>query len=277
MLTHIEFVGKLHVNVVDTARNSKYQVQLPAFAGPLDLLLHLIQKRELEITAISLAEVTDQFLAYLSTVEQRDPGQISEFVAVATLLLVIKSRSILPKPVTQPGEVEEELDPAEALAQQLREYQKFKAAAQSLKEREDQGLRAYARLVPLDILVAAPPGQGNVADLLRAVRKALQTKPPVEPEMAPLRPHVVSIHTRIDDIEQELHLRSRLPFEELLARAPTRVDVIVWFMAVLELIKRRSVIVEQTDLFGPIWLVRVEKPAGGGGITSEIHKTDAEA
>ncbi|MBI3942818.1 MAG: segregation/condensation protein A [Chloroflexi bacterium] len=264
------------MNEVDPARNGKYQVQLPAFAGPLDLLLHLIQKRELEITAISLAEVTDQFLAYLSGVERRDPGQISEFVAVATQLLVIKSRSLLPKPVTPAGEEEEALDPAEALAQQLREYQKFKAAAQSLKEREDQGLRAYVRLVPPEIPVAAPAGQGNVADLLRAVRRALQAKPPVEPETVPLRPYVVSIHARIDDIEAVLRLRSRLTFEELLAHAPTRVDVIVWFMAVLELIKRRAVVVEQAGLFGPIWLVRAEKPGAGEGITPEFHKTDNE-
>ena len=125
--------------------SSAYTVQLPVFAGPLDLLLQLIEREELDITKVSLAQVTDQFLSYIKVLEQLNISDLADFLVIAARLVLIKSEALLPRPVErQPGEE----DPGDELARQLLAYKKYKQIAGLLKEREDTNLRTYLRLAP---------------------------------------------------------------------------------------------------------------------------------
>lgn len=166
--------------------SSAYTVQLPVFAGPLDLLLQLIEREELDITKVSLAQVTDQFLEYIKVLEHLNIGDLADFLAIAARLILIKSEALLPRPVERlPGEE----DPGDELARQLLAYKKYKQIAGLLKEREDANLRTYLRLAPppkvetkLDI------SKLTTLDLLEAVRRALALtpdKPALETVVAP--------------------------------------------------------------------------------------------
>src|SRR5215207_1012312 len=123
-----------------------YTLQLPDFAGPLDLLLRLIEKDELQITTISLAAVADQYLAYVRDLADPDPLTVAEFLAIAAQLLLIKSRALLPRP-DPPVAIPDE-DSGEQLARQLKEYQRFKQAAAQLRAWENEGRRTWERLTP---------------------------------------------------------------------------------------------------------------------------------
>ncbi len=232
-----------------------YEVHLEVFEGPLDLLLTLIRRQELEITAVSLAAVTDQYLAYLERLQEIDPGALAAFLEVAAQLVLIKSRSLLPRPQRETGEEDEEEDLAEALAERLREYARFKAAAQALRERSERGLRAYVRLAPPPTL----PRQVELSDvtledLLAAVREALEVRPmPSVTEV--VEPIPVTIEERIAAIRRTLKRTAQVPFRRLLTDCTSRVEVIVTFLALLELIKQREVSVTQEELFGEIIVV----------------------
>lgn len=236
---------------------SDYKVRLEVFEGPLDLLLALIRRQELEITAVSLAAVTDQYLGYLDQLQEVDPGALASFLEVAAQLLLIKSRSLLPRP--QAGESqEEEEDPGELLAQRLREYARFRAAAQALQERSERGLRAYVRVAPPPVLPRhVDLGDVSLEDLLIAVREALQAQPmpPLSEVVEPIR---VTIGERIEVIRRNLAGAQRIPFRRLLADCSSRIQVIVTFLALLELIKQRQVVVSQERLFGEIVVSRPE-------------------
>ena len=124
-----------------------YQVELEVYQGPLDLLLRLIEREELDITTVSLAVVTDQYLAYLAEVRERSAAQLADFLQVAGRLLVLKSRVLLPRPEEQ-ADGEELLADEDDLVAQLREYKRFKETAARLREIEASGLRTYARAAP---------------------------------------------------------------------------------------------------------------------------------
>jgi len=226
-----------------------YEVTLPCFRGPLDLLLHLIQERELEITKISLAQVTDQYLAYVSRLERLEAETLADFIVVAAQLLLIKSQALLPQPPA--GEFEEEEEMGDELVRRLIEYQKFKATAQQLRSREEEGLRAYSRAVAAH---PRPPFslQGvSLNDLVEVLRQALQEQPVgfVGEIVAPL---TISLPAKIRELERLVRRRRRLNFNRLLKRAKSRLEIIVTFLALLQLIKRRNIAVQQDRPFGEI-------------------------
>lgn len=232
-----------------------YQFRLPEFEGPLDLLLQLIEHRELDITSVSLAAVANQYLELIATPGLIDLSVLADYLVIAAKLILIKSRLLLPQPEGPAPEGEE--DSGEALARQLREYQMFKRAAQFLREREQQGLRAYSRFAP-------PPRpqptkwhiEGVSADdLVQALQRALSTRPAL-PQGTLQVPLTVSINQKIQTIIDLTLRRARVRFSRLLKEAETRVDVIVTFLAVLELIKRGQIHAQQERLFGEIVLVR---------------------
>lgn len=230
-----------------------YEVTLPFFRGPLDLLLHLIQEGELEITKISLVQVTDQYLAYLSHLEGLEVETLADFIVVAAQLLLIKSRALLPQPPA--GEFEEEEEIGDELVRRLIEYQKFKAAAQQLRSREEEGLRAYPRAI-----VAQPrppfPLQGvSLNDLVEVLRQALQEQP-VSSVGEVVTPLTISLPAKIRELER-LTLRRRLNFNRLLRRAKSRLEIIVTFLALLQLIKRRKIAVQQDRPFGEITIFAI--------------------
>ncbi|MGC9335865.1 MAG: segregation and condensation protein A, partial [Anaerolineae bacterium] len=214
-----------------------YQVTLPVFEGPLDLLLHLIERQELDITQVSLAQVTNQYLDHLARIEERDPDRLADFLVVAAKLLLIKSRALLPQPSAPPEPDEEDI--GEDLIRQLIEYKKFKEVAQWLGTMEEGGQRSYVR-------VSGPPpvertldlGDVSMADLLGAVREALAIKPPMPSVNGAVSPITITIAEQMELIERRAALGSPASFRRLLEDATTRLEVIVTLLALLELVKQ---------------------------------------
>jgi len=240
--------------------SAAYSVDLPEFEGPLDLLLSLIEQEELDVTRIALAHVTDQYLAYLDLLKEINPDDLTDFLVVAARLILIKSQVLLPRP--PPGILDEaEEDVGDELARQLQVYKRFKELAIQLREIEAKGWRHYLRLAPpLKVEPRLIPGDGNVEELLWAARRAMTVKPP-EPDVNEMvSPHVVTIGRQMAHIRDEMLAGKEVSFLELLAHSRSRIEVIVTLLAVLELIKRRVVQVEQTEPFGDI-LIRKNESA----------------
>lgn len=238
-----------------------YQVQLEVFEGPLDLLLHLIEHNELDITTVSLARVTDQYLAYLRLIEERRPDDIAEFLSVAARLLLIKSRALLPKP---PPLLQEEEDIGEDLVRQLREYRRFKQIAEVLRQRDQDGLHMHPRTVPATRFLKLEPKLDldgtSLDDLIGALRGLLQeTEVDDQLSVVPLK---VTIGQKIQEIDKLLHARRTLTFDELFESDTSRLEVIVTLLAVLELIRVRRVQALQDSLFGPISITPLETSTG---------------
>lgn len=247
---------------------AEYRVALPVFQGPLDLLLHLIERDELDITAISLGQVTGQYLEYLGqlqeTVDDTQGDALADFLVVAAKLLWIKSRALLPKP---PAPEQEEEDPAEALAQQLREYRRFKLAAQALRQQEEMHAPMYARRALPPVVLRPPgPGEGNLSALLKVMQRALVSLPPVsQPAGAMVTPLAFTVHDKIALITARVHAlastASGVLFTDLLETANSAVEIVITLLAVLEMMKQRKVRVEQAGMFGEI-MIRTWAPTG---------------
>lgn len=231
----------------------EYQVKLPLFEGPLDLLLHLIEKQELDITAISLAQVTDQYLEYLGRADELNPDALADFVVIAARLLVIKSAALLPSRAPSPQEEEV----ADELTTALLEYQLFKRAAEKLRSIEEVSGHAYPR-VAKPVLPSAPPTYGAMAahDLLEALIRLWDKANPTDQPVS-LPRLIYTVTEKIETIRVALAERPRVSFGNLLPEDASRLEIIVTFLAVLELLKEGSVEVEQAELFGDIFLTAV--------------------
>jgi segregation and condensation protein A len=245
-----------------------YTVHLPGFDGPLDLLLHLIERNQLEITMISLVAVTDQFIAYLRTWDEPPMPRLAEFVAMAARLLLIKSRSLLPRqPRQDDGDETDPLDDAEQLRRHLIEYKLAREIAQHLRAREIAGLQSFARpgrmLVDPDALLTLTPPRLvglNVQALAHVFRRVLTERRFSEPEKLP-QP-LITIAEMIAEVETLLATHASVPLEEVLFfTATSRFAVVVTFLAVLELWHQNRIVVQQEHLFGPIVLQRAPQPA----------------
>lgn len=237
-----------------------YQVKLPIFQGPLDLLLHLIEREELDITRVSLAQVTDQYLEYLSLLEEINAEILADFLVIAAKLLLIKSEMLLPRPPGVPGEEEEE-DVGDELTRQLIEYKKFKEAALELRQREEMGLRAYVRVAPLPKLDRPLElGDVSLADLVEAVQRALDVRPPLPSVSGVVTPFTITVAEKMAFIEEILERQRQVSFNRLLAQAASCLEIIVTLMAVLELIKLKGIEVQQECLFGEIVVLLPGKP-----------------
>lgn len=238
---------------------SPYTVQLPVYEGPLDLLLELIERAELDITKVSLAQVTDQYLEHIRAMQDTPIENLASFLVIAARLIQIKSEALLPRPVQrEPGEE----DPGDALARQLVAYKKYKQVAIALAEREAAGLRSYVRLAP-------PPRQIpttldlegiGLEDLRRALMEALAAQPEHPALQGTVVPPRVTIRQKIKEIVAGLRRSGRLSFRSLIRRAHTRLEIVLSFIALLELIKQRQIEVSQESLFddievspGPSW------------------------
>jgi segregation and condensation protein A len=233
--------------------SSEYEVHTPAFEGPLALLLHLIEKNELDITKIALARVTDEFLARVD--EMRAAMQIevvADFLAVAARLLWIKSKTLLPKPPASAQEVLEE-DVGDELVRQLRAYRRFKEAAQWLRERDDAGLRGYVHTgrPPRPQHVTLDLSGVTLEELRRRAQDALYPQEAPPPQEAIQRPRI-SIGQQIHLIRRRLTHLARVTYRRLLSSTPTRVEAVVTLQAILELIKQRAVRASQEHRFGDI-------------------------
>ncbi len=249
----------------------RYVVHLPVFEGPLDLLLHLIEKRQMEITTISLVTVTDQYLAYLQQwqTETLPLANMAAFVAIAARLLFIKSQSLLPHSTKE--EVSQDVESAVAMAEELQrhliEYKLAKEVASYLRQREEQGLQTHGRsglLAGIEAQLAwTPPTLVGLEaqSLTRALQRLLelQAKEVAENNASLLPIARVRVSERIAEIVSFLQVRERIPFSEVLANEKSRFVIIVTFLAVLELWKWERINVLQDELMGPIVLERGEK------------------
>ncbi len=235
-----------------------YTVNIPVYEGPLDLLLQLIERAELDITAVALAKVTDQYLEYIHKM-QVPADEISAFLVVAAKLLQIKSDALLPRPSVR-KEGEEDL--GEALARQLRIYKRFKELSQWLEERVDQHLRTYVRVAP------PPKVEGRldltnitIADLLTAAETIFAEEAEKQTLGTVITAPRITIREKIAWIAERLSRNPKSSFKSLLDNQPTRLEVVVTFLALLELIKRYRVSARQENLFSDI---EIEKMAEWG-------------
>jgi segregation and condensation protein A len=229
-----------------------YTVTTPLFEGPLDLLLHLIERSELDITRLALAQITDQYLDYIKQLEHKPPDEVSAFIVIAARLVQIKSEALLPRP---PSLEAGEEDPAEALARQLRIYRQFKQAAAMFVARERLGLRTHLRLAPPPRVEAQIDlSDLTIDDLAFAaldVFKRSQSQASLGTVVAYPK---VTIREKISNIVQTLRTRGQTTFSILVNQVTTRLEVVVTFLAMLELVKRDFVIASQDHLFGDIAL-----------------------
>jgi segregation and condensation protein A len=235
-----------------------YQVSLDVYQGPLELLLRLIERQELDITRVSLALVADQYLAHIDAARQASAANMADFLVIAARLLVLKSRVLLPK-AEEDDEEEEEWETE--LIDRLREYKRFKEVAAQLGEIEKMGLRAYPRVAPPPKLEPRlEPGQASPAELLAALQRALDAHPPsptVDRVVAPVTVHIVDCIAGILDRVQD---GRRVRFTTLMRHARSRVEIIVTFLALLELIKQQRVAARQERAFGEI-IIEGKTPA----------------
>ncbi len=240
--------------------NTSYEVSLEVFSGPLDLLLHLIEQQQLDITTVSLARVTDQYLAYLRVVEERSPDELADFVSIAARLLLIKSRALLPSPEALDDEAEE--DVGEDLVRQLREYRRFKKIAESLSERDKQGLHTYLRTLPTSRIVQLTPRldlEGTSLDNLIAALRDMLAEEAIEGDDLNVVPYRVTISQRIEHIRGFLQGGRTATFAELVAESRSRLEVIVTLLAVLEMVRSGRATAWQEGLFGTISIKAIEK------------------
>ena len=231
-----------------------YKITTEVYEGPLDLLLQLIEQAELDITKLSLAKVTDQYLAHLRSISDRDPVEVSAFLVIAAKLVFIKSSILLPSDKNI-GQDEDEEDLGDQLARQLIEYKKYKDISRWLKERELSGLRCYYR-------VGAPPKHREVLDIA-----GLTTDDLVEillgiyfqnENFTPLS-DVVAISTltikrKIKEIINYFNASRTSSFSTILGENPSRLDLVITFLALLELIKHHTIEASQESIFGNISL-----------------------
>jgi segregation and condensation protein A len=249
-----------------------YTVHIPTFDGPFDLLLQLIERERLDISAVSLAAVTDQFVEHIAELEDKiTANELADFLVIAARLILIKSRLLLPRQA-RPSEEEEE-DPAEALARQLREYKRFREVASALRVLEDNGLHSYSRVAPPPELERRlGTGDATLSDLLAAAMAALENLPDAAPAVSGVVvPFALTIHDQILLIKKVTAGERPVTFLELVVGATHRLEIIVTLLAVLELLKRQQVTVFQNGLFGEIHIVPVpgveieDQETEGGG------------
>jgi segregation and condensation protein A len=227
-----------------------FPVDLPAYQGPLDLLLQLIEREELDITRIAIAQVTDQYLAHVRGLQTQNLQDIADFLIIAARLILIKSEALLPRP---PERKAGEEDPGEELARQLILYKKYKELSEILRHREDEGLKTYLR-------TAAPPKADpkldlsnlSPGDLWQAISRTFSFLPDAPSVSDVVIPPQITIRDKIRRVQHLLRTEGKASFFDLLKEAQSRVEIMVTFLAILELVKQRRVAAVQERLFGDI-------------------------
>ena len=232
-----------------------FRVDLDTYRGPLDLLLHLVRKHEVDIVDIPIAPVTEQFLQYLDVLEQLDVDDVGDFIELASTLLEIKSRMVLPSGGEETEEIE---DARDELVQRLLEYKKYRDAASLLDDQSRQWQQRYARLQddlpPRQTDLGTQPIQevelwDLVSALGRVIRDAEVTKP------ASIVYDDTPIHIYMERIHAKLVNRKRAAFSEMFEPGMHKSAMIGVFLAILELVRHHSVRTEQTAPHGEIWIV----------------------
>jgi segregation and condensation protein A len=250
-----------------------YQLSLPIFEGPLDLLLHLIEREELDITNIALVTVADQYMAYLHSGEQINLDQLAEFIVIGARLLLLKSRALLPRPQGADGVADEYEDESDDLARQLIEYKLFKEAAGRLRAIETAGMHSYPRIAPPPELPPPTGLDGVTLDLLQQLVMEALTRQPEEAEpVQVIHTNKFSVREKVALIAGLLASAGQVSFRALVMECHSRMEIIVSFMAVLELIKSRVLDAVQDTAFADILLVPSGEQTLDVEVTSEFDE-----
>ena len=230
-----------------------YKVKLEIFEGPLDLLLYLIKRDEIDIYEISIEHITRQYLEYLQAFEELNIDLAGEFVAMAANLIYLKSRSLLPVDQQPPEEDAEEDDPRWELIRQLIEYKKFKEAAAQLHLRELEQERIFAREEG-----SSPPTEGllrlgevGIFQLINAFQNVIK-RVEARQDLQEIPGERFSVSEKIDTILQRVDAGGRIPFSDLFGAIVSRLEVVVTFIALLELIRLKQVRAIQKNIFDEI-------------------------
>jgi len=250
-----ESFGMDTADVAEEGGAPGFRVKLSVFEGPLDLLLHLIKKHEMEIYDIDMAKITEQYLEYLNIMKSLNINVAGEFLVMAATLLHIKSQMLLPVEEKEEEGEEDGPDPREELIRRLLEYQRYKDVADELRERSLLGRDVFTRQ-PNEIELDFDPGLEEVSlfQLVAAFDKVLKAAKiesvhEVEIERVTVRERIVAVLEMLEQV-------TSMPFEELFSDVGTRDGMIATFLAILELIRLRVIRIRQTELFGPIFVSR---------------------
>ena len=238
-----------------------FRVNLEIFRGPLDLLLYLVRKHEVEIVDIPITPITEQFLEYMAVLEQLDVNAVGDFLEMASTLIEIKSRMVLPRG----GEVEDELaDPRQELVRRLLEYKKFKDAASMLEERSRGWQEHFPRMS--NDLPARQRDMGEeeiqeieLWDLVSAFGRIMRDIESVQPSSIVYDD--TPIHVYMSQIQAQLNERGRMSFRELFRPGMHKSAWVGIFLAILELVRHHRVQAQQDDLFTEIWVLPGAEPA----------------
>jgi segregation and condensation protein A len=236
-----------------------YNIKLPVFEGPMDLLLHLIRENKVDIYDIPIALITRQYLEYIDIMRDLDLELAGDFLVMAATLIQIKSRMLLP--VEEAAEEEPMADPRLELVQRLLEYQAYKDAASILREREESVLTWYKR-PPLENDGEEAPEQEpylfdvSIYDLLAAFKKMLETAPP---EIRTITRETLTVKDRMSTIVTMIEHADSIRFEEVFKDNVTKLQMIVTFLAMLELLRLGLVRVYQEKEFGSIWIINAQR------------------
>jgi len=238
-----------------------YEVKLTTFEGPLDLLLHLIKQNEVDIYDIPIAEITEQYLEYLDLMKQLDLDVASAFLVMAATLIQIKSQSILPTPEEPEEDIVSE-DAREELIRQLLEYKQFKESAEALEDKAEQQTEIFGRPNGLPREIGDSKEifiEATLFDLLSVFKSTLDEFPD-EPFMEDVEPFMeeeiqaetITVEEKMDEILNIFQEQDNIGFDELFPIFNTKLEVIVTFLAILELVRLKQIILLQTGLFGDI-------------------------
>ncbi|WP_406590201.1 segregation/condensation protein A [Bacillus atrophaeus] len=248
----------------------EYQVKIDSFEGPLDLLLHLINRLEIDIYDIPVAKITEQYLLYVHTMRELELDIASEYLVMAATLLSIKSRMLLPKQEEELFEDEllEEEDPREELIEKLIEYRKYKDAAKDLKEREEERQKSFTK-APSDLSEYAKEVKQTeqklsvtVYDMLGAFQKVLNRKKIARPTETTITRQEIPIEDRMNEIMKSLKTTgTRINFMALFPYEQKE-HLVVTFLAVLELMKNQLILIEQEQNFSDIYITGSESIHG---------------
>lgn len=234
------------------------EFKLKQFEGPLDLLLHLINKSKIAVEEIFVSDITEQYLEYMDALSEPDMDSASEFLAMAALLLEIKSRSLLPKP---PAPVDDEEDPQQLLIRRLKEYKMIKENSQKLRENEQMLEGRYYKLPQeLNFDKRFELSEASLDALMEAFREVLSR---VEQKRAPaavreIRRDLFSVREKITYLKRRLNEKKQINFYALFETDSSRQEVIATFLALLELCKQRFLLIKQDGLFTDISITLAE-------------------
>ena len=243
-------------------------VKLPVFEGPLDLLLHLIDKNKIDIYDIPIVEITDQYLEYIHQMEREDLDIMSEFMVMAATLLDIKCRMLLPKEVNEEGEEE---DPRAELVQQLLEYKMYKYMSYELRDRMNEASRSVYKepTLPREVLEYRTPvdtsellSQISLAKLHTIYKMILKRQEdkidPIRSKFGKIEKDEVDMDAKMVYVEDLIIMQKHCSFRNLLEKQNSKMEVIVTFLVILELMKVGKILIEQEDAFEDIYITSKE-------------------